>query len=284
MAHRQKLASRTRNRYHNVHLLKHSYAEESTSLALTRKVRLVLKRLFLIGAIVCILGGSVGGYWLWRSNYYQSLMYQPYSWLMQQTIKWGFAITGIYVKGQENTQSDEINQVVEPYKERSIWEVDLTQVKSDLEQLEWVKNAAIERKLPGTLVITLQERQPIAIWQHAGQLYLIDTQGNVIDKPGDVAKYSKLILIVGQDIPAYMDELFTLFPPDSELYKQITTIIRVGERRWNIRLYNGIEILLPENNPEQALMHLTTLHAKTKILNQAIDTIDLRLSDKISIH
>jgi len=59
--------------------------------------------------------------------------------------------------------------------------------------------------------------------------------------------------------------------------------IMVADRRWNLRLKNGIDVRLPESNVEQALDRLVALDHEKKILSRDILAIDLRLSDRVTV-
>jgi len=57
----------------------------------------------------------------------------------------------------------------------------------------------------------------------------------------------------------------------------------VAERRWSLHLKGGIEILLPEREPEKALRTLIDLEYSNKLLSRDIVAIDLRLSDRVTV-
>ncbi|MGB8049786.1 MAG: cell division protein FtsQ/DivIB, partial [Pseudolabrys sp.] len=59
--------------------------------------------------------------------------------------------------------------------------------------------------------------------------------------------------------------------------------VLVAERRWNLRLKDGVEILLPENEAELALRILVDLDRNQKLLSRDILTIDLRLPDRVTV-
>ena len=59
--------------------------------------------------------------------------------------------------------------------------------------------------------------------------------------------------------------------------------ILVAERRWNLRLRNGIEVRLPETNVAQALDRLVTLDREKKLLSRDIIAVDLRLPDQVGV-
>ena len=57
----------------------------------------------------------------------------------------------------------------------------------------------------------------------------------------------------------------------------------VAERRWNLHLKSGVEVLLPEHEPEQALLTLVDLDRDKKLLSRDIVTVDLRLADRVTV-
>ena len=71
--------------------------------------------------------------------------------------------------------------------------------------LSWVESAAVERRLPGTLVVNLVERRPFAIWQNQGKFVLIDRDGQVVANE-DVAAFGDLPLVVGAGAPCGGDQ------------------------------------------------------------------------------
>jgi len=54
----------------------------------------------------------------------------------------------------------------------------------------------------------------------------------------------------------------------------------VAERRWNLRLKNGIDIRLPESEPERALEALVALDRDKKLLSRDVAVIDMRVPDR----
>ena len=59
--------------------------------------------------------------------------------------------------------------------------------------------------------------------------------------------------------------------------------ILVAERRWNLRLNNGIDVRLPEADVEQALERLVRLDREKKLLSRDIVAVDLRLPDRVTV-
>jgi cell division protein FtsQ len=59
--------------------------------------------------------------------------------------------------------------------------------------------------------------------------------------------------------------------------------VLVSERRWNLRLKNGIEVRLPETDIASALHRLATLARDKNLLSRDIKVVDLRLRDRVSV-
>ena len=59
--------------------------------------------------------------------------------------------------------------------------------------------------------------------------------------------------------------------------------VLIGERRWNLRLKTGLDVRLPETDPEAALERLVKLDRDKKLLSRAIAVIDLRLADRVTV-
>jgi cell division protein FtsQ len=55
----------------------------------------------------------------------------------------------------------------------------------------------------------------------------------------------------------------------------------VSERRWNLRLRNGVDVLLPDGQEAAALARLVELQQKQGLLDRPLASIDLRLPDKL---
>jgi cell division protein FtsQ len=59
--------------------------------------------------------------------------------------------------------------------------------------------------------------------------------------------------------------------------------VLVGERRWNLRLKNGIDVRLPESGVATALERLVALDREKNLITRDILAIDLRLPDRVTV-
>lgn len=195
----------------------------------------------------------------------------------------GFSVQEVTVKGRVHASAPDLVQALGVAKGDPIFGLDTDGARERIEKLDWVKTATVTRLLPDTVHVVITERVPFAIWQRGGNLTVVDRDGHSItDK--DVANYATLPLIVGFGAAREAPALLSLMQKEQpELLARVRAFVRVGERRWNIRLENGVDVKLPETGIERALNDVVTLDRQYKIFSRDIQSIDLRLADRVSI-
>ncbi len=162
----------------------------------------------------------------------------------------------------------------------------LEAARARIEKLTWVQHATVERHLPGTVVVQVTERRPFAVWQNAGKFVLIDRAGQVVaeqDPVKDTAAFTVLPLVVGAGAPENAAALLDQLAAQPGLKSRVVAAIRVGERRWNLRLNNGADVLLPEGQEAAAMAKLMELQGTQALLDRPLQTLDLRLPDRLVV-
>jgi cell division protein FtsQ len=74
-----------------------------------------------------------------------------------------------------------------------------------------------------------------------------------------------------------------LLEPYPALRETVLAAVLVGERRWNLRLKNGIDVELPETDAASALERFVTLDRQKNLVTRDILVIDLRLPDRVTV-
>lgn len=192
----------------------------------------------------------------------------------------GLRVTDIVVEGRANTPESMLRAAIGIRKGDPILGFSLEQTRANIEMIPWVESATVERRLPGTIVINLQERRPFAIWQNQGKFVLIDRAGQVVTNQ-DVTEFHRLPLIVGLGAPGAAADLLDALRDRPALAEKVSASIRVGERRWNLRMTNGTDVMLPEGHEVAALDRLIQLQQDHAVLDRPLVAIDLRLPDRL---
>jgi cell division protein FtsQ len=192
----------------------------------------------------------------------------------------GLRVTDLVIEGRANTPEPLLRSAIGVSKGDPILGFSLEQARARIETLSWVEHATVERRLPGTVVVFLQERRPFAIWQNQGKFVLVDRAGQQVADQ-DVASFRQLPLIVGPGAPVAAAALLDALTERPSLAARVTASVRVGERRWNLRMTSGGDVMLPEGHEIAALDRLLQLQQEHAVLDRPLAAIDLRLADKI---
>jgi cell division protein FtsQ len=192
----------------------------------------------------------------------------------------GMRVRDIVVEGRANTPEPLLRAALGVNKGDPIVGFSLEQARLRIEKLTWVAHATVERHLPGTIVVVLSERRPFAIWQNQGKYVLVDRDGQLVTDE-EVAKFRDLPLIVGPGAPAAARVLLDALTDRPSIQTRIVAAMRISERRWNLRMKNGTDIMLPETHEVEALDRLLALQQDTALLDRPLLAIDMRLGDRL---
>jgi cell division protein FtsQ len=192
----------------------------------------------------------------------------------------GMRIKDIVIEGRANTPEPLLRAALGVNKGDPIIGFSLEQARMRIEKLPWVAYATVERRLPGTIVVALRERRPFAVWQNQGKYVLIDREGQPVTDE-EVSKFRDLPLIVGAGAPEAARVLLDGLTDRPSLQARVVAAMRISETRWNLRMKNGTDILLPEGHEVEALDRLLALQQDTALLDRPLQTIDMRLGDRL---
>jgi cell division protein FtsQ len=192
----------------------------------------------------------------------------------------GLRVADVVIEGRENTPEPLLRAALGVSIGDPILGFSVEQARQRIETLSWVDHATVERRLPGTIVVFLQERRPFAIWQNQAKFLLVDRNGSVVANQ-NVAEFHQLPLIVGPGAPAAAAPLIDALTARPDLQKRVGAAVRVGERRWNLHLNSGVDVLLPEGHEVPALDRLMQLQQQHAVLDRPLAAIDMRLGDRL---
>ena len=160
--------------------------------------------------------------------------------------------------------------------------IDVASLRKTVEQLPWVKTSAVRRVWPDTVVISVTEQQPLAIWAKGG---LVNSHGELFEPE---ASYQLTQLPVFS-APTGMQQVIT------ELYRDLSmqlaplelhiVNLQLDDRRAvQLQLDNGIEVVLGRDE------HLARLQRFVKVYNKTlaphamrIRRVDLRYSNGMAV-
>jgi len=194
----------------------------------------------------------------------------------------GFRLRTVHVAGASPLATADIVKAAGVYKDEPLLGLDLKALQGRVEHVGWVKEARIVRLLPDTLVIAVKERRQLAVWQHDGKSVVIDEHGQPIPE-ANPARFATLPLVVGAGGAEHAPEILPVLAQRPKLMGRMEALVRVDDRRWDLRLKDGSLIQLPAVEQEQALMQLEQLDSRSRILDLGFERIDLRNPDVVAV-
>ena len=194
----------------------------------------------------------------------------------------GFRLTAVQVQGASRDATADILRATGLRREEPILAVDLDDLRRKVEAVGWVKSARVVRMLPGALVISIVQRGTAAVWQHDGRTLVVDEAGRPIPE-ADPGKFPDLPLVVGEGANVAASEVLPLLRTRPRLMERLDALVRVDDRRWDIRLKDGGLIQLPATGEDSALIQLDQLDQKARILDLGFARIDLRDPEMVAV-
>jgi cell division protein FtsQ len=241
----------------------------------------------LAASLVAGVIGAVGGgyYWLDRQGHIRRAQETARDAFIDASAELGLVVADITVEGRVRQDPEQILNTLDLKRGDPILPADLDHIRARLEKLAWVKQATVERRLPGLVHIRLVEREPMAQWQRGGSFVLVDRDGFEIG-PDLHGEFAALPVIVGPDAPTHASALFAALSAEPSLAPRVKAAVRVGGRRWNVRLddiASGIDVRLPEAQAAAAWTRLARLERDYQLLERKLVMIDLRLPDRLVV-
>lgn len=248
------------------------------------RLRRLLSRMALLSVAKTLIMILVGSVWLWHAGTLAYKIYHYEDSLSDYFAKYGMRLQHVSLEGHDICDIDAIIQNFGANIGDPILLVNLEELRAKLMAVDCIEDAVIARQFPSYINIKLKERDPFAIWQYHGNIDIIDKNGVGI-RTIDVTnkKYHEFPIIVGdEEATKKSAEFLNMLKSQDGLYKNIDAIIYVGERRWDIRMKNGVVVKMPEESPSKAWEILSKLQkSNPAMLDSEIKIIDLRVKDKL---
>jgi cell division protein FtsQ len=194
----------------------------------------------------------------------------------------GLKLEKVSIEGESPEANAAIRRAVQLNADQPMTSIDLDAVRKRVETVGWVRQARVVRLYPNTLIVQVTEHDRLAVWQSGGRNRVIDSHGRVISG-ADAGRYPNLPLVVGKGAEQAASEILPLIAQRPRLQSRVEALVRVDERRWDLRLKDGSLIQLPATGQEAALIQLDALDQRERLLELGFARIDLRTPQEIAV-
>lgn len=187
----------------------------------------------------------------------------------------GFGVKSIAVTGVAGVRADDVRAAALPPGRTSLFSAAPTLVRARVQRLDWVEDARVKRLWPSTLRIDVKRRKAYALWRVNSEAIVIDENGAPLSRPprDDMAN---LPVIVGPGAARAAPAMIEALEGQPAIRARLQAAVRVGDRRWDLKLKSGAVVALPEENAPAAVAMIGALDARYQILDRPLARIDLR--------
>lgn len=253
-----------------------AFAQPHAPVRLRAAPQRVWRWLFMVFGVLLLAAAAV---WALAAGLPQKLALD----LAQASARAGFAVRQVEMAGIRHQSRLQVYDAILSGGSDALILVRPGDVRQRLLALPWVLDAEVRRRWPDTLVVTIAEREPIAIWQSGGRYRLIDGRTPALPWVED-ERFRKLPLVVGEGADAAAPGLLRLLADHPRFLSALVGATRVGQRRWDLLMSGGEIISLPEDAAARAaLVSLAAADRKTPVLGQGFLRIDLRIPGQMAI-
>ena len=264
---------------------KKSYSKRrAEDYVLKRKLKFFISKFTRIFQVILVIAFVAFLVWTFKYGGNEKIAEFAYNRTNKFLISFGLRIESVEIKGNKTVPTgmilEKIFSSLGDITTKSIILLDLDRMKEEITSIGWVETVDIKKKLPGKIIINITERSPKLLWQNSGKVWLADEFGHLLTEKIE-KRYIYLPIVIGYDSAKDIPDLYNIITSSKKLFGMIKGASKIGNRRWDITLNNGIKIKLPEENARASWMKLEELVSKNSLFSKNINYIDMRIEDQI---
>jgi cell division protein FtsQ len=178
-----------------------------------------------------------------------------------------------------------------PHLAGSFFTMDLARTRAAFEQVPWVRHAVVRRVWPNQLVVSLEEHQPVALWEgDENSDKMVNSHGEVFEaNVGDVEDDS-LPQFAGPDGTSaqVLDMYRRLQPMFATMDVEMTTLRLSGRGSWHVDLDDGATVELGRGTQDEVAERTqrfirTVPQVLHKFNNAPLESADLRHAEGYAV-
>jgi cell division protein FtsQ len=195
----------------------------------------------------------------------------------------GFGIKAVTIAGERELSEQDLLQAAGIGPRNSLLFLDVAAIRERLKALPLIKEASVTKLYPDRILIEIEERQPFAVWQDNGDVRIVAADGMPIDSFHD-SHFASLPFVVGDGANERIGEYLAILDALGDLRGRIQAGMLVSQRRWSLKVQNGVVVDLPEKDPQAAVATLIGLQRDYHVLDKDILSLDLRQAGRVVAH
>jgi len=194
-----------------------------------------------------------------------------------------FMVSLMSVDGASGPVSDAIRKMLPVKLPASSFAIDLEAMRASIEQIDAVESARLKVQAGGVLAVNVVERKPAVLWRTATSLEMLDATGHRVATLLDRSARPDLPVVAGEGAEKAIPEGLAILKAAGPILPRVRGLVRVSDRRWDLVLDRDQRIMLPANDPVQAIEQAMALDGAEELLARDISAVDLRNSERPTV-
>ncbi|MBS9716873.1 cell division protein FtsQ/DivIB [Pseudohalocynthiibacter aestuariivivens] len=194
-----------------------------------------------------------------------------------------FMVKLMAIDGASPEVNGDIREIVPIDFPLSSFDLDLEEMRLTIAELDAVASAEVRIRAGGVLQIDVIERIPSVVWRGPQGVELLDSTGHRVGALIARAERPDLPLLTGEGAELAVPEALDLFAAAEPLASRVRGLVRMGERRWDVALDRNQRILLPEENPVEAIERVIALDHVQDLMARDLVVIDMRNQNRPTV-
>ncbi len=158
------------------------------------------------------------------------------------------------------------------------YSIDLAQMNERISAVPGVRKSSVRRMPNGNISVYVSMYQAVALWTDGENFFPLSGDSTIVNTPTETRNMANVVF--RGPLPSDITEITRIA---HNMVGNLDYMEWIENRRWNMHMFNGITVLLPEHDPESAIGTLMSLNNKHKILTKDISVIDMRDSARILV-
>ncbi|MEO0751402.1 MAG: cell division protein FtsQ/DivIB [Pseudomonadota bacterium] len=194
-----------------------------------------------------------------------------------------FMVELLAIEGASESVEEDIREIFPFDFPSSSFDIDIEHVHQMITGLPAVRGADVRIRKGGTMVVTVVERIPVAVWRTWDEVTLVDAEGFAVAELNARSDRADLPVIAGPGANADVPGAMALLEAAAPLGARVIGLVRMGERRWDLVLDQDQRILLPEEGAVRALERVLVLNQTQDMLARDLTIVDMRLAGRPTV-
>jgi cell division protein FtsQ len=193
-----------------------------------------------------------------------------------------FPIHHVKIFGAQHVDHESVQKLIFPLVSRSFFGIDVDKIKERILQLPWVAQVVVRRTWPDLVVVSINEKKPVALWNNnsllssAGELFTPQMGTYPTNLPQLMGPAGEQIMM-----SQYYDKINGILSP---LHSKITRLELTPSMAWSLTLDNGMKLTIGHKDILTRLNHFVKVYSKI-VGDRVFDVeyIDLRYPNGMAV-